>query len=204
MIQIRRMLAKHWISLFDLGKWETRKATVLFSYPLLITVDLAVFNSFSWNVFQISYCCYWVRGTGEVVPGCGAFTCRAAGLSAAALGGPLELLTLLWSLSFGWIPSDLKISMPEAQTHLVMGKQMWTHEVLTGALSHSRHRVPGGRSCPGFALHCAVWGSSAKTLFNLCFSRCLWGWQGDGPGYQRLSEMTGHRSGPCWTNQMIK
>lgn len=90
------------------------------------------------------------------MPGCGASSCRATGLNAAALEGSLELPTLLWSVTFGRIPSELKISVSEAQTHPLTGKQMWTREVLTRALSHSRHSVPGGRPYPGFALHCAV------------------------------------------------
>lgn len=45
-VQIRKKLAKHWISLLDLGNWEMRKAAILFIYPLLITLDLAVFNPF--------------------------------------------------------------------------------------------------------------------------------------------------------------
>lgn len=46
--------------------------------------------------------------------------------------------------------------MSVAQTHPLVGKQMRTREVLTGALSHGRHSVPGGRPCPGFALPSVV------------------------------------------------
>lgn len=51
------------------------------------------------------------------------------------------------------------------------------------------------------ALCCLSFG--CKACFLCAFQGVCEGGS-DGPGYQRLSERMGHRSGPCRTNQMIK
>lgn len=69
-----------------------------------------------------------------------AFSCRVTGLNVAVLGGPLELLILLWSFSSGLIPSDLKISMSVAQT-----TRLWEAEVDTRGAHRST--VPWQAQC---------------------------------------------------------
>lgn len=58
---------------------------------------------------------------------------------------------------------------------------------------------------PGFALPSVVlFEVPVQSLSVLCAFQGVCEGGSEWPGYQRLSERMGHRSGACWTNQMMK